>query len=116
MGEMKHTISCPAYSNYQPPYEDCTCGVEKMTNLKDINFGINQYCGPAVLSALTGESTDRCAAVISAVSDRKEIKAVQRQHLIDALLVFDLMFQRQILKVQHSLELFIECIHMMDCM
>lgn len=56
-----------------------------MTSLKDVNFGINQYCGPAVLSALTGESTDRCAAVISAVSGKKEIKAVNRAHLKEAL-------------------------------
>lgn len=56
-----------------------------MTILKDINFGINQYCGPAVLSALTGESTDRCAAVISSVSGKKEIKAVEQAHLIEAL-------------------------------
>lgn len=56
-----------------------------MTNLKDVNFRINQYCGPAVLSALTGESTDRCAAVISAVSGKKEIKAVEQAHLIEAL-------------------------------
>lgn len=56
-----------------------------MTNLKDVNFGINQFCGPAVLSALTGESTDRCAAVISAVSGAKVIKAVQREHLKEAL-------------------------------
>lgn len=54
-----------------------------MTNLKDIT-GINQYCGPAVLSALTGESTDRCAAVISTISGRKEIKATQREHLVEA--------------------------------
>jgi hypothetical protein len=56
-----------------------------MTTLKDINFGLNQYCGPAVLSALTGESTDRCAAVISAVSSRKEIKAVNKHDIIESL-------------------------------
>lgn len=56
-----------------------------MTNLKDINFGLNQYCGPSVLSALTGRSTDECAAVISAVSGRQEIKAVQMAHLIEAV-------------------------------
>lgn len=55
-----------------------------MTNLKEVNFGLNQYCGPSVLSALTGESTDRCAAVISAVSGRQEIKAVQVEHLLEA--------------------------------
>jgi hypothetical protein len=24
----RHTTACRAYSNYQPPYEDCTCGAE----------------------------------------------------------------------------------------
>lgn len=56
-----------------------------MTSLKDINFGLNQYCGPSVLSALTGRSTDECAAVISAISGRQEIKAVQMGHLIEAV-------------------------------
>jgi len=62
--------------------------MESMTtnpNLKEVNFGLNQYCGPAVLSALTGESTDRCAAVISSVSGRNQIKAVSREHFREAL-------------------------------
>lgn len=56
-----------------------------MTNLKDINFGLNQYCGPAVLSAFTGMSTDECATVISQISGKAEIKAVEVSHLIRAL-------------------------------
>jgi hypothetical protein len=52
-----------------------------MTNLKSVH-GFNTYCGPAVISAITGESTDRCAAVISAVSGKKEIRAVEWKHLI----------------------------------
>ncbi len=24
----RHKTSCPAYGNYQLPYEDCTCGAE----------------------------------------------------------------------------------------
>lgn len=24
----KHKRSCPAYGNYQPPYEECNCGVK----------------------------------------------------------------------------------------
>jgi hypothetical protein len=24
----RHTRSCPAYGNYQPPYEECDCGAE----------------------------------------------------------------------------------------
>ena len=81
---MKHKLSCPAYSNYQPPYEDCNCGAETMTNLKEVQ-GLNIYCGPAVLSALTGKSTDECASVISSISGQREIKAVQMEHLLKAL-------------------------------
>ena len=55
------------------------------SNLKDINFGINQFCGPAVLSALTGKSTDECAAVISSINGRQEIRAVEVKDLIKAL-------------------------------
>lgn len=55
-----------------------------MTSLNDIK-GFNEYCGPAVLAALTGESTDRCADTISMVSGKKEIKGVQREHLVASL-------------------------------
>jgi len=54
------------------------------SNLNDI-FGLNQYCGPSVLSALTGRSTDSCAAAISAVSGQRVIKSVQTTHLIEAV-------------------------------
>lgn len=56
-----------------------------MTNLKEVNFGLNQYCGPAVLSALTGKSTDECASVIAAISGSREIKAVLIKDLLKAL-------------------------------
>jgi hypothetical protein len=55
-----------------------------VTTLNDIQ-GMNRFCGPAVLAALTGESTDRCAAVISRISGKDEIKAVNRLHLKEAL-------------------------------
>lgn len=55
-----------------------------MTELHEIE-GFNKYCGPSVLAALTGRSTDACAAVISAVTGAKVIKAVQIAHLIEAL-------------------------------
>lgn len=60
-----------------------------MTNynskLKDVNFGLNSYCGPSVLSALTGKTTDECASVISAINGSREIKAVNMKDLIAAL-------------------------------
>jgi hypothetical protein len=27
--EKEHARTCPAYGNYQPPYEECNCGVEE---------------------------------------------------------------------------------------
>lgn len=54
-----------------------------MTNLSEIH-GINKYCGPGVLSALTGKSTDECASVISQISGKQTIKAVDINHLITA--------------------------------
>jgi hypothetical protein len=56
-----------------------------MTTLKEVNTGFNQFCGPAVLSALTGKSTDECASVISSISGRMEIRAVNTEHLLKAL-------------------------------
>lgn len=56
-----------------------------MTNLKEINFGLNQFCGPAVLSALTGKSTDECASVISAINGQREVRGVTTADLIKAV-------------------------------
>jgi hypothetical protein len=55
-----------------------------MTELKPINFGMNKYCVPAVMSALTGRSTDECAAVITSINGRQEIKAVNVPDIIKA--------------------------------
>lgn len=68
-----------------------------MTNLKDINFGMNQFCGPAVMSAITGKTTDECAAVISAITGKKEIRAVYTKDLMSAFKM--LKFKAE--KVQH---------------
>jgi hypothetical protein len=55
-----------------------------MTNLNEIQ-GFNVYCGPGVLAALTGKSTDQCAAVISAITGQKVIKAVHLVNIIEAV-------------------------------
>lgn len=55
-----------------------------MTELKPINFGINKFCVPAVMSALTGRSTDECAAVITSINGKQEIKAVNVPDIIKA--------------------------------
>jgi len=63
-----------------------------MTNLKEINFGLNQFCGPAVMSALTGKSTDECASVIMSITGNTEVRAVNIDSLIKAfkMLRFDM--------------------------
>lgn len=55
-----------------------------MTNLNEI-FGLNKYCGPAVLSALTGKSTDECARVITEITGKQVITGVQIPDLLDAV-------------------------------
>lgn len=55
-----------------------------MTNLNNIS-GMNEYCGPAVLAAITGLSTDECASAISRVTGKKEIKAVDMPSLVKTL-------------------------------
>lgn len=47
-----------------------------MTNLQPIDFGKNQYCGPAVLSSLLGISTDEAASIFSRITGRKDIRGV----------------------------------------
>lgn len=55
-----------------------------MTNLNAVNVGMNKYCGPAVLSILTGKSTDECARVISGINGDYQVAGVQLQHLLSA--------------------------------
>jgi hypothetical protein len=63
-----------------------------MTNLKEIH-GLNTFCGPAVLSALTGRSTDECASVIQAITGQTTIKGVYVRDMVRALnkLKFDIV-------------------------
>jgi len=55
-----------------------------MTNLKSVNVGMNKFCGPAVLSILTGKSTDECASVISRINGQYSVSGVQLNDLLKA--------------------------------
>jgi len=59
-----------------------------MTNLKPVTEGFNKFCGPAVLSILTGKSTDECADVIRYFNKEYNVAGVQ---LSDLLLAADKM-------------------------
>lgn len=55
-----------------------------MTNLNKVNIGMNKYCGPAVLSILTGKSTDECAYAISQITGKSKVEAVYLNDLLRA--------------------------------
>lgn len=56
-----------------------------MTNLNEVKIGNNQYCGPAVLSILTGRNTDECERVIQKVTQsNNKIRGVYTQDLLDS--------------------------------
>lgn len=55
-----------------------------MTKLNAVNIGMNKYCGPAVLSILTGKSTDECARVISSINGQYRVEGVQLTDLLKA--------------------------------
>lgn len=54
------------------------------TRLNEVSFGFNQFCGPAVMSILTGKTTDECAAVIMEVTGRRQIDAVDTASIVSA--------------------------------
>ena len=64
--------------------------------MRAVKQGDNQYCGPAVLSVLTGKSTDECASVLTAVTGRYRIEEISVSELKSALrrmrYTFDTMF------------------------
>lgn len=53
-------------------------------NLNAVNIGMNKYCGPAVLSILTGKSTDDCARVISSINGKYTIEGITLSDLLTA--------------------------------
>lgn len=94
---MTHTRKCPTYGNYQPPYEDCTCGYEEMelVSIEEPNMTEKSYwtqgdnkrlaaiaAGLKTLSELSGsrsdgelifhmaDATERLAELIAQLSSR----------------------------------------------
>ena len=63
-----------------------------MPQMKSVNVGFNKYCGPAVLSILTGYDTDQCARFIRRVNGQYNVTGVTPSHLLQAagLMGFDL--------------------------
>ena len=54
------------------------------STMNAVNQGFNKFCGPAVLSILTGKSTDECASVIGGINGKYDIEGVSLPHLLDA--------------------------------
>jgi hypothetical protein len=55
-----------------------------MPKMQAVNMGMNKFCGPAVLSILTGRSTDDCAYYISKVNGAYSVRGVTTPDLIKA--------------------------------
>lgn len=55
-----------------------------MPTLKSVEFGFNRFCGPSVLSILTGRSTDDCAKIISQVNGSYDVRGVWTKDLLEA--------------------------------
>lgn len=49
-----------------------------------IKFGENKYCGPSVMSAICGITTDEAAAIISGITGKKRVISVYESHLVAA--------------------------------
>jgi hypothetical protein len=55
-----------------------------MTNLQSVKTGMNKFCGPAVLSILTGRDTDECAYAIGRINGSYQVKGVLLPDLLKA--------------------------------
>lgn len=44
--------------------------------MNEVSFGNNKFCGPSVMSAILGITTDEAAAVISSITGRKKVAGV----------------------------------------
>lgn len=63
--------------------------------MRAVRTGNNPYCGPAVLSVLTGKTTDECAAVLSYVTGRRDIAEVFLSEIEAALRHMRFTFERR---------------------
>lgn len=52
--------------------------------MHSVSEGMNKFCGPAVLSIVTGKNTDECADAISRVSGKYTVTGVTIDNLIKA--------------------------------
>lgn len=67
-------------------------------------FGKNGYCGPLVLSVLSGKSTDECALLAS--KNGKPLKAMFNFQLQDSLELLGIQFQKYKSAMQRSGKLY----------
>lgn len=59
------------------------------TNLNAVDFGNNKYCGPSVMSILTGIDTDEAERLLRLATGRYNITGVQPQEMKMALLLME---------------------------
>lgn len=49
--------------------------------MNEVRFGMNKFCGPAVLSIVTGKTTDECADAIRQITRKYEVTGVYTKDL-----------------------------------
>lgn len=49
-----------------------------------VKQGNNKYCGPAVLSIITGKSTDECASILAKIQNRIDVREVSISDMKEA--------------------------------
>lgn len=64
-------------------------------NINNLREGYNKFCGPAVLSIITGKSTDECADVISRVTGEYKVKGVHIYDLLKAMKKLDMEYEQK---------------------
>jgi hypothetical protein len=62
--------------------------------MNTITFGTNTFCGPSVISAITGLSTDKAAETISRITGRKKVVGVYSHELEKAFHLLDYKTER----------------------
>lgn len=62
--------------------------------MDEVRLGMNKFCGPAVLSIMTGHDSDECAYRISCVNGQHNVTGVHLSHLMAAGEKMGLKFQQ----------------------
>ena len=76
------------------------------TNLNEVNFGNNKYCGPSVMSILTGCTTDEAERLFKRVTDRHTITYTTPDEMKNALNLMEPPWDMETLSISQNASLY----------